>query len=104
VLNFASEVVQAPGMNQTSGTAPGPDPIPVAEVQFHLLSTPQARARARRCLATDRLKPALAALKAKTRPRGPQPPAPRKSVFRASNRSPSCTGACASTARRPWPW
>jgi hypothetical protein len=41
-------------MDQTSGTAPGPDPVSVAKVQIHLLSTPQARARARRCLAANR--------------------------------------------------
>jgi hypothetical protein len=77
----------------------------VALLGYHRKAAIRAlRARARRCLAADRLKPPLAALKAKTRPRGPQPPSPKKWIVRASNRSPSCTGACASTARRPWPW
>jgi len=51
VLDFAAKVFQAPGMSQTSRTAPDTGSASLAEVQIQLLSTSRTKARARRLLA-----------------------------------------------------
>jgi hypothetical protein len=50
-LDFAPEVFQAPGMNQTSDALTDTGSVSLAGVQSRLLSTSKTKARARRVLA-----------------------------------------------------
>jgi hypothetical protein len=51
MLHIALQVFHPPGMHRTARTARQPEPNALAQVQVQLLTTPQAKTRARRLLA-----------------------------------------------------